>query len=212
MKFYLSSFKIGNEGEKLKEITKKGNKKVAYINNALDCKTDLEKKQQSDAMEISDLEKLGFSVDILDLKQYFYKYEKLKEKLDNYDVLWVRGGNTFVLAQAIRLSGFDKILKMYFKNSKDILYGGYSAGICILGPTLKGVHLADDPYQKPYGQEYPIIWEGLSILNYAFVPHYKSDNKEFEDIYKSIEYMIEYMIDNKIPFKALRDGEVIIIE
>ncbi|QWI73031.1 Type 1 glutamine amidotransferase-like domain-containing protein (plasmid) [Bacillus mycoides] len=208
MKFYLSSLKIGNEGQKLKEITKRGNKKVAYINNALDFTTDLKKKDQSDATEIADLEKLGFLVDILDLKQYFHNSEELKEKLDNYDVLWVRGGNTFVLAQAMRLSGFDEILKMYFKNAKDILYGGYSAGICILGPTLKGVHLADDPYQKPYGEEYPIIWEGLNILDYVFAPHYKSDNKEFEDIYKSIEYMI----DNKMHFKALRDGEVIIIE
>ncbi|MEC5423544.1 hypothetical protein QGM71_08570 [Virgibacillus sp. C22-A2] len=43
MKFYLSSFKIGNEEQKLIDITKNGNKKVAYNNNALDFATDLER-------------------------------------------------------------------------------------------------------------------------------------------------------------------------
>jgi len=45
-------------------------------------------------------------------------------------------------------------------------------------------------------------------VDYALVPHYKSDHKESNDIDRTITYMI----DNKIPFKALRDGEVIIIE
>jgi dipeptidase E len=208
MKFYLSSFKIGNEESKLIEMTKNGNKKVAYIHNALDFATDLERRKNSDAADISDLERLGFIVDILDLKEYFNNSEELEEKLKHYDILWVRGGNTFVLAQAMRLSGFDEIVKKYFRNNKDIVYGGYSAGICILGPTLRGIHLADDPYQKPYGEEYETIWDGLSILDYSIAPHYKSDHKESEDIDKTIEYMI----DNKILFKALRDGEVIILE
>ncbi|MEM5015535.1 Type 1 glutamine amidotransferase-like domain-containing protein [Metabacillus indicus] len=208
MKFYLSSSKIGNEEQKLIDITKNGNKKVAYINNALDFATDLERKNKSDSMDISELQRIGFTVDILDLKKFFHNQEGLKEKLHEYDVLWVRGGNTFVLAQAMRLSGFDEIVKNFHKDNRDILYGGYSAGVCILGPTLKGIHLADDPSQKPFGEEYQTIWDGLHILEYAIAPHYKSDHPESEDIDKSIEYMI----DNKIPFKALKDGEVIIIE
>ena len=208
MNFYLSSFKIGNEEQKLIEITKNGNKKVAYINNALDFATDLERKNKSDAIDVSDLQRIGFTVDILDLKEYFRNAEKLEQYLNQYDVIWVRGGNTFILAQAMKLSGFDKIIKKYFKENRNILYGGYSAGVCILGPTLKGIHLTDDTDQKPYGDEYQTIWDGLNILEYAIVPHYKSNHPESEDIDKTIEYMIK----NKIPFKALEDGEVIIIE
>lgn len=48
----------------------------------------------------------------------------------------------------------------------------------------------------------------MNILDYALVPHYKSEHPESEDVDK----IIAYMIDSKIPFKALRDGEVIIIE
>lgn len=46
------------------------------------------------------------------------------------------------------------------------------------------------------------------MLDYVIAPHYKSDHKESKDMDK----VVEYMIDNKILFKALRDGEVIIIE
>lgn len=208
MKFYLSSFKIGNEEQKLMEITKNGNRKVAYINNALDFATDIVRKNKSDAIDVSDFQRIGFTVDILDLKKYFHNQKGLEEKLEQYDVIWVRGGNTFVIAQAMKLSGFDKIIKKYYKDKRNILYGGYSAGVCILGPTLKGIHLVDDPEQKPYGEEYQTIWDGLHILEYAIAPHYKSDHPESEDIDQSIEYMI----NNKIPFKALKDGEVIIIE
>lgn len=208
MKLYLSSYKIGNEEEKLKEMTKNGNRKVAYINNALDFATDLERKNNSDTLDKLDLERLGFKVDILDLRKFFGNKEGLKEKLDRYDVLWVRGGNTFVLAQAMKLSGFDEIIKRYYIEKKDVIYGGYSAGACIIGPTLKGIHLADNPDEKPYGEEHQTIWEGLHLIDYVIAPHYESDHPESEDINRSIEYLIE----NKILFKALKDGEVIIIE
>jgi dipeptidase E len=208
MKYYLSSFKIGNEPIKLKQITEDGNKKVAFINNALDFSTDLERRNKSDAMDINELQRLGFDVDILDLKQYFNNPEKLELKLESYDVIWARGGNTFVLAQAMRLSGFDEILKKYHKDRKNIVYGGYSAGICMLGPTLKGIQLVDDPDQKPYGEQHQTIWEGLNILDYVIAPHYKSNHNESEDIDK----VVQYFIDKKILFKTLRDGEVIILD
>ena len=71
---------------------------------------------------------------------------------------------SFVLAQAMKLSGFDKIIKKYFKNNRNILNGGYSAGVCIIGTTIKGIHLPDDTNQNPYGEEYQTIWDGLNIL------------------------------------------------
>jgi dipeptidase E len=208
MKYYLSSFKIGNEELDLKRITDNGNKKVAFINNALDFATDLVRRKQSDAMDASDLERLGFHVDILDLKKYFNNPKELETTLEDYDVIWTRGGNTFVLAQAMKLSGFDEIIKKYHKVGKNVVYGGYSAGICVLGPTLRGIHLVDDPTQKPYGDQHQTVWEGLNILDYVIAPHYKSNHAESEDIDKVVEYLIE----NKILFKVLKDGEAIIIE
>ncbi|RXZ81755.1 hypothetical protein EBB07_13970 [Paenibacillaceae bacterium] len=208
MKFYLSSFKIGNHENKLFEMTAAGNKKVAFINSAMDFATDLDRRNKSDRLDIHELENLGFKVEIIDLKMYFDNPNDLEETLEHFDVIWVRGGNTFVLAQAMKLSGFDEIIKKYYRIKKNIVYGGYSAGVCILGPTLRGIHIVDEPEQKPYGEQHPTIWEGLSILDYVIAPHYKSDHPESEDIDKAIEYMIA----NDVAFKPLRDGEVIIIE
>lgn len=71
MKYYLSSYKIGNQQEKLLDMTKDGNRKVAYINNALDFATDLVRKSRSDEDDIREMTSLGFAVDILDLKTEF---------------------------------------------------------------------------------------------------------------------------------------------
>lgn len=204
MKFYLSSYKIGNEIDKLKSLIPE-NKKTAYISNALDFSNDAERRKQSELADIDQLKSLGLDVKILDLREYFNKQAELKKKILEFGVIWVRGGNLFVLRQAMKISGFDNVLKNIIK--KDILYGGFSAGICILAPTLRGMDLVDNPKVKPYGDQQKIIWDGLNILDYSIVPHYQSDHPESENANKAVEYMIE----NKLLFKALRDGEVIII-
>jgi dipeptidase E len=66
----------------------------------------------------------------------------------------------------------------------------------------------DDPGAAAIGEEYDVIWEGLGIIDYVIVPHYKSDHPESE----IMEEVVEYLIENKIPYKTLRDGEVIIVE
>jgi dipeptidase E len=71
MKFYLSSYKIGNQADKLKEMASTGNKKVAYISNALDFSTDHERRMKSEQADIDDLINLEFTVDKFDLHNYF---------------------------------------------------------------------------------------------------------------------------------------------
>lgn len=64
-------------------------------------------------------------MDILDLKKYFHNPKWLEENLEQYDVIWVRGGNTFVLAQAMKLSGFDIIVNNIMRR----IGTSYMAGI-----------------------------------------------------------------------------------
>ena len=207
MKFYLSSYKLGGEIIKLKELIPVENKKTAYISNALDFSDDLERRKKSEQSDLEQLKELNLDIEIIDLRNYFNKQSELEEKLVRFGVIWVRGGNVFVLRQAMKLSGFDNILKNLIEKS-NILYGGYSAGVCVLAPTLKGMDLIDDPTVKPYGDKSEVIWDGLGILSYSIIPHYRSDHSES----KNAEKVVEYMIENKIPFIALKDGEVIIIE
>ena len=208
MKFYLSSYKLGNELDKLKELLPAGNKKTAYISNALDFSDDLERRKKSEQSDIEQLKELGLDVEIVDLRDYFNKQSQLEEKISKFGVIWVRGGNLFVLRQAMKLSGFDDILKKIAAEKDNILYGAYSAGVCVLAPTLKGMDLLDDPNTKPYKDQPKVIWDGLEILNYSVIPHYQSDHAEAESAQKAVEYMIE----NKMLFKVLKDGEVIIIK
>lgn len=205
MKFYLSSYKIGNNVDKLKNLIPE-NKKTAYISNALDFSNDIERRKQSETTDTDQLKSLGLDVEVLDLRKYFDKQIELEKKILEFGVIWVRGGNLFVLRQAMKISGFDNVLKNILKNN--ILYGGFSAGICVLAPTLRGMDLMDDLTVRPYGDQQEVIWNGLNILDYSIVPHYHSDHPESESANKAVEYLIE----NKLLFKALRDGEVIIIE
>jgi dipeptidase E len=206
MRFYLSSYKLGKETEQLKKLLPV-NKRTAYISNAGDSFSDLERRRQWEESDIKDLSNLGLEVEHLDLREYFGQPDRLRTRISEFGVIWVSGGNLFVLRQAFRLSSFDEIVRE-LAGRKDILYGGYSAGVCILAPTLRGIDIMDDLSVKPYGNQCGTIWEGLGLIDYSIVPHYKSDHPESEAAGKVVEFMIE----SKIPFKVLRDGEVIIIQ
>lgn len=206
MKLYLSSYHLGNESEKLKEMVGV-NKKAAIIRNALDFSTDFERLKNGLDEEINDLKSLGFEPEKLDLREYFGKLSNLQKKLKEFGLVWVTGGNTFILLRAMRESGFEEIIKSYV-GKKDIVYAGYSAGVCVLSPTLSGLELVDDPDIIPEGYKKEIIWEGIGLIDYSVVPHYKSDHPESA----AVNNLVEYFIENKIPYKTLRDGDVVIDE
>ena len=65
----------------------------------------------------------------------------------------------------------------------------------------------DDPEVFPYVQQAETIWDGLGIINWQFAPHFNSNHAESNDINKEIEYCKEH----DLPYKALTDGEVMII-
>ena len=107
-------------------------------------------------------------------------------------------------------SGLDKILIEY-KNRSDkteFLYAGFSAGACVLAHSLKGIELADEPEKvtEVYGKE--VIWDGIGLIDYSIAPHFDSDHPESQMINEAIKYFEQ----EGIPYKPLRDGEVIISE
>jgi len=198
LKYYLSSYRVGNHGEKFAEML--NGRRVAYIPNALDH-ISIEDQTKTRDRNQKDLENLSINSEILDLKDYFDNSEKLSEVLSNYAGVWVTGGNTFVLRQAMKLSGFDSILKSV---SEDFIYAGYSAGVCVLAPNLEPLQIVDDPNKSPYPQLSEPIWDGLNILNHMILPHYKSDHPESADI----DLEVAECEKKGIPYKTIRDGEV----
>ena len=69
------------------------------------------------------------------------------------------------------------------------------------------LHIVDNPENKQYG-DYETTWDGLGLIDWQFAPHFDSDHGESEDINKEIAYYKKY----GMVFRALKDGEVIIIQ
>lgn len=204
MKYYLSSYELGNETEKLKTLVPKG--KIGYIPNARDfTSADPERKAKRTTNDMNSLRELSLEVALVNLSDYFGKREELKKKLEELGAIFISGGNVFVLRQAMKLSGLDEILKEL--RDTDFLYAGYSAAGCVLAPSLKGMDLVD-PLDTPYDGQNKVIWEGLGFVDFRFMPHWDSDHPESADVEKEIAYCKE----NNISYRAIRDGEVIILE
>lgn len=182
-----------------------GGVRTAIIMNAQDARP-TEDRQVRLRQEIDNLEGLGLEPVELDLRNYFGKSEELAIALKNFDCIWVRGGNVFTLRRAYKQSGFDNLI-VNLLNNDEIAYGGFSAGVCVLGPSLLGCEIVDPKDETVKGYDEPLVWEGLGVLNFAFAPHYKSDHPESEDVSKYVEYLEE----NHMAYKTLRDGELIVI-
>ena len=205
MRLYLSSYRLGNTPEKFVSMVR-GSKKTAVILNARDYFSS-EDRETGRVQQIEELNKLGFNAEELDLRNFYKKKGELRKHLEEYDAVWIPGGNSFLLLKAIYSSGFDIIIKELLKEDK-IVYAGYSAGIVVLCPTLKGIDIVDDvKYVKEIYNEEP-IFEALNILPYSIAPHYNSDHPESE----LIEKVVEYFEKDKIPYRTLKDGDTIIID
>jgi dipeptidase E len=114
------------------------------------------------------------------------------------------GGNTFVLRRTLKESGMDKWL-VDQKESQEFVYAGYSAGICVLAPTLRGIDLADDLVAAKELFNKEVLWDGLGLISYMPVPHYKSNHPESH----LMENVVSFMEREGLPYKTLRDGDVI---
>lgn len=205
MKYYLSSFEIGSKQEDLKRLIPNG--KVGYIPNARDFTgADPMRSALRSEKDMNALRELSIAVELLNLQDYFGKQLALQTKLDELGAIFISGGNVFVLRQAMKLSGLDQILKS-LQTDPDFLYSGYSAAGCVLAPSLAPYEIVDKA-DTPYSEQHEIIWEGLGLIDYTFLPHWDSDHPESADV----EKVITYCKENNITYKAIRDGEVIVIE
>ena len=169
MKLYLSSYRLGNNSDEFKRLVS-GQKRIGVIRNALDFSDDRKRHEEGWAQEFSDLTSLGFSPQAVDLREYFDGKNDLRATVNQLDGLWVAGGNTFILNSAFRRSGLDKIVVEHLAN-ETFVYAGYSAGICVLAPTLEGIHLADNPEVIPQGYSKAVIWNGIGLLPFCIAPH-----------------------------------------
>lgn len=203
MLLYLSSQKFGNNINLLKEWLKTHSNNILLIFNALDAKG----KEKIDCNIKEDttlLEKIGFNVKVINLQDYFGKSEKLENEFIKYNSFCVMGGNVFVLRKAMEYSGFDEFLNKVSSNP-NYLYIGYSAGSSILSKNLKILDTVDEPINF-YNNNDKVSYEGIGLIDYVIVPHYKSNYHKVN----LINDIVNKCKNENIKFKAIKDGEVII--
>lgn len=112
-----------------------------------------------------------------------------KNVLENIDIIYVCGGNTFYLLSKIRESGFDKIIQNY-----NGIYVGVSAGSIIVGPNIEVANL------PPADENNVNLLDttGLNIVNFAIVPHYiKKDHAIIQKFRDKVNYEIIEISNNQ---------------
>lgn len=203
MKLLLSSLSLKHE--QLVNLSKLAGKadpsqlKIALIENASDVYTEDQKKGW--AYEDRDnFTAFGFRVDIVDLEDYRLGAKGLLERLDEADIIWVTGGNSYYLRWILRETRADTMISGLVRRGK--VYGGDSAGAVIAGPTLDHYQSVDDPSSAP-----EVILEGLSLTNKAIVPHW--DNTKYAPALKAIR---GNLLNDGYEVIQLNDDQVFLVE
>jgi dipeptidase E len=202
MRLYLSSFDLGNAPSELAALAPKG--RVALIMNALDNRPEAREKWRSGQRQ--KLETLGLTVSDLDLRDFFAMTDRLRGALEGFDMVWINGGNAFILRRAMKLSRMDEAI-LSLLDRDEIVYAGFSAAAVIASHSLRGLDAVDDPHDVPAGYPAEIEWKGLGILPFAIVVHYKSNH--FESA--AVEQEVQYYERTGIPYRTLRDGEAFVV-
>jgi dipeptidase E len=201
VRLYLSSFRMGDHPEHLLALTGEDRRAAVIANAVDDAPPDV--RRAGVELELAALAGLGLDAVELDLRGYFGQRQRLRRDLAGADMAWLRGGNVFMLRYALYRSGADAVFGELLA-ADALVYAGYSAGSCVLSPSLRGLELVDDPgaVTRVYGSQ--PVWDGLGMLTEAFVPHYRSPGHPET---AAIELVVARYRAEGVPYRALHDGQ-----
>ncbi len=203
MRLYLSSYRLGDAARLLPPLMR--GTRACVVANALDFIPDEARVRHAERVydPIEEFGGQGIHAEYLDLRAHFDSRKTMRSALARYDLVWVLGGNAFLLRRAMALSGFDRTIRTMLAEDA-IAYGGFSAGAVVAAPTLRGIHLMDSPTQVAEGYPQAPMWQGLALIDFSLVPHFRSNHPEAP----AAEAAAKYFEGMQLPFKTLRDGDV----
>jgi dipeptidase E len=192
MRIYLSSYRLGSHADVLSRV----GGRALIVMNALDG---YEQRMQSWDREVDDLARLGYQSEELDLRAYWGGSSGLVQRVAAVDLIWVVGGNAFVLARAATAARLAAALAV----SPTITYAGYSAGACLSSVDLQGIDLMDEEQRRPRGYLPDMPAWTLQLTGTRIVPHAGTT-----EAHAAATYLRERGLD----FVELADGEDMIVD
>lgn len=144
------------------------------------------------------LGKMGFNMSELDISQA--STEEMQNMLENTDIVYIAGGNTFYLLYQLKESGFDVLLTKYVEEGG--MYAGASAGALVAGVDIEPIATIDEP-EKVKGLK---STKGLGFVNIVPIPHcdMTSRSEPIEEIKKKYADTFELVL--------LSDDDAIVVE
>lgn len=206
MRLYLSSMRMGDEFQSLLDMVGPG-ARAAVISNAVDyIPPPLRRAYECAVFDpVSHFRRHGVSAQALDLRRFFGRPDDLETTLAGVDLVWSVGGNAFLLMRALRRSGCDRILTRRLAEDS-LVYGGWSAGAVVAGPSLRGMELMDDPAVLANGYDAEPVWDGLGLVDFTVVPHFESRHVDAP----AARRVAAHFTAQGVAHRTLRDGEVIV--
>lgn len=218
MRILLTSNGLSNDSiaKALEDLTgkKPEDVKIAFIPTA--ANPDRSDKQWL----INDLYRIrerGYYVDVIDLPAF--TPEKLKLALEEIDVIFVGGGNSFYLSYWIQKSGLSDLLPELLKSK---VYAGISAGSMVAGQSLvlasqalKNPSAFEDKDYDTLGPTGESSGTTLQLANLVFRPHLNDRLFSLvridilEEKIKGVEWPV-YALDDNSALKII-DGEIEVV-
>lgn len=206
MRLFLSSSRLGERAGSLLALLGSGSR-AAIVENGHDLLPPAE-RAAFEARRVSpaaDLAAMGIHSTALDLRAYFGRPDALRARLQAVDLVWVGGGNLFVLRRAMRMSGFDEIVTGLLAEDR-LAYGGECAGAVVASPSLEGFQQICDPDRVPEGYDPAPAWDGLGLVDHAIVPHFRSPSRHSH----AADRVIRHLARRAMRYRALSDGEAVV--
>lgn len=201
MRLFLASYRFGAHRDRLLAMAGAPGP-VAVIANAADA-WPAAARSSALTSDLVPLRRLGFEPFEVDLREYVGRTPALREVLGRVGLVWVRGGNTFVLRAQCARSGAAAVLAEMLR-ADAFVYAGYSAGACLATPSLRGLEAADDPDEVVTACGVQPIWDGLGWVDRAIVPHCGSD--------PDADAILARYRREGVAHWALTDEQVVIVE
>ncbi len=196
----------GFENPKIgKEFLKLVNKPVTEI-KSLFIPNASRTKEELHYISLSKKELIDLGIEKENIIEYNLDRDVSDGELENIDVVYMCGGNTFYLLYKVRESKFDEKINEIV--NKGIVYVGVSAGSMIIGPDIDVSGIREEWDKNDIGIK---DLTGLNLIKERISPHYINEDKEaIQKFERETGKKVTPLRDNQAIL--IKDNEINVIE